>query len=159
MAKIAKYQQILRIFAKFSKFGAKVFRNFRGFETFSANFSGRSWKMQKNTAFLVKIGVDTADVLIFWVEKRILILWWYFDTLALCKIKVKMQVFSLENLQPEALGKRARSVDRRLVGVPNFKILLATRESNFWKTRVYRQYQQEVWRTDLNMSDISSSFS
>ena len=34
-------------------------------DAFSARFSGRAWKMLKNAALDAKIGVDTADILIF----------------------------------------------------------------------------------------------
>ena len=57
---------------------------------------------------------------IFWYFKalrRILILWWYFGTLALCKIKVKIQDVLLENLQPVALLRRLESADEDLRNV------------------------------------------
>ena len=62
-------------FAEFPEFGAKVFCDFLDFEGFSAGFSGRAWKMLKNDTLIVKIGVDTADILAFWAWNEFL----YFD--------------------------------------------------------------------------------
>ena len=91
------------IFWNFPKIGAKDSCIFWHFDAFSADYSGRARKMQKNGEIRAEIGVDTADSLMFWVEKLIFIILWYFDTLALCKIKVKVQKFRLENLQPGPL--------------------------------------------------------
>ena len=63
--KIPKSIKIFNIFQKFPNFGAKVFCDFQNFERCSAKFSDRAWKMLKNAALDVKIGVDTADILAF----------------------------------------------------------------------------------------------
>ena len=65
ISKILKLIKMLRFFQKFPNFGAKVSRDFWGFEAFSAYFSDGAWKMLKNAALVVKIGVDTADILAF----------------------------------------------------------------------------------------------
>ena len=70
-----KIWQDFTIFQNFSKFGAMDFCDFSGSDAFSALFSGRSRKILKNSALAVKFGVDTADILLFQIEKRILIFW------------------------------------------------------------------------------------
>ena len=52
------------IFCNFQKIGAKDSCIFWQFDAFSADYSGRSRKMQKNGEIRAKIGVDTADILI-----------------------------------------------------------------------------------------------
>ena len=89
-SKVPKYKiqpkhQNMTVFADFLKISeiwCEGFLHFWHFDAFSPIYSGRSRKMQKNSEIRAKFGIDTADILIFWVEKRILILWWYFDTLA-----------------------------------------------------------------------------
>ena len=65
IVKNTKIHQNFAHFAQFPNFGAKVSRDFWGFEAFSPYFSSRSWKMLKNAALVVEIGVDTADILAF----------------------------------------------------------------------------------------------
>ena len=79
-----KIYQHLPYFEKFSNFGAKDLCGFWNFDACSAIFSCRSWKMLKNAALDAKIGVDTADILIFWVEPYFdisPIIFWYFGPL------------------------------------------------------------------------------
>ena len=58
-------------------------------DEFSARFSDISRKILKNAAFALKFGVDKADILLFQIEKRILIFWRYSSILALCEIKIQ----------------------------------------------------------------------
>ena len=76
---------------------------FLTFDAFSAVYSGRSRKMQKNGEIRAKIGVDTADILILWPS---------------AKIKMKVQYFVLENLHPADL-QSSSAVSTRVPGVPN----------------------------------------
>ena len=73
--KIPKYIENLHFFPKFPNFGAKFSHVFWGFQSFCTDFSERAWKMLKNAAFPVKIGVDTADILAFWAWNE----FWNFD--------------------------------------------------------------------------------
>ena len=73
--KIPKYVKIFNFFPNFPNFGAKFSHVFWGFQSFCTDFSERAWKMLKNAAFAVKIGVDTADILAFWAWNE----FWYFD--------------------------------------------------------------------------------
>ena len=84
IVKILKYINNFRVFQIFSNFGAKDLCVFWKFDAFSARFSGKAWKMLKNAALDVKIRVDTADILIFWVKSYFDIsasIFWYFGPL------------------------------------------------------------------------------
>ena len=146
-SKVPKYKrqpkyQNMTVFSWFSENFRNLVRTskdfciFSHFDAFSPIYSGRSRKMQKNGEIRAKIGVDTADILIFWIEKRIFILWWYFDTLALCKIKVKMQDVLLENLQP-VLGCYAAYKDAARVRFANWQGRHVLKLSRF-KAQVHR---------------------
>ena len=91
-----KIQHILANFRKFSKFWCKSFVRFLKFWGVFCFFSGRAWKMLKNDALIVKIGVDTADILLFWTE----ILFWYFDDILIfsrsARLKSKSKYFDLK---------------------------------------------------------------
>ena len=76
-------QNVARILLNVDWTFAELYRN--------SPIPGKILKMLKFCALVVKIGVDTADRLIRWC---------FFYTLALCKIKMKVQIFLLENLQP-----------------------------------------------------------
>ena len=106
ISKIAQVFQNIKIssdftvFWIFSKFGAKDFCVFQGFDEISAVFSGRSRKILKKAAFPVKFCADTADISLFWIEKRILIFWWYFNTLALPQFEIKIRIVRFQILHP-----------------------------------------------------------
>ena len=96
-----KYQNTTK-FSKFPKFGAKAFYDFWGFQQFSINFSERSRKMLKYGEIPVKIGFDTAIILIFWASFA----FWYFgDILIFCHTansKSKYNYFDKEFCTQEA---------------------------------------------------------
>ena len=64
---------------------------------FATLISDQILKILTNCALVAKVGVVAADNLI---------LWWYFDTLAIYKIKIRLKIFLLENLQPAHVPRR-----------------------------------------------------
>ena len=112
--KIPKYAKIFNFFPNFPNFGAKFSHVFWGVKSFSTDFSERAWKMLKNAAFAVKIGVDTADILAFWAWNE----FWYFACILVfwpsANSKRKCKHFALTlSTQPTAPRAVARLLHHR----------------------------------------------
>ena len=115
--------QKFSLFQKISKFlceekkekrkRKKGFHMFSGvFWALSTDFSESAWKLLKDAAFAVKIGVDTADILAFWAWNG----FWYFRILTvfhfhiwtLCKFKRKVWTFHTNIERPTSPPANAR---------------------------------------------------
>ena len=106
-AKVSEYAR----FCQFSEIFRNLVRAFFEFYEMLARFLKSIRVEREKCRKMAKSAQKSASIQpIFWYFKalrRILILWRYFCTLALCKIKMKIQDVLLENLQPALLRSAA----------------------------------------------------